>query len=216
MRLLNSEGPIKELSRRETGHRKSDDEWVWRKFMRKSQKHAEQLCRNQPDIVEKINESNRIEQEKERLRKEKVEAGEWDWHGESGEWFWTSKDPPKDEDSCCYLPLTAEEKKEVLEAEKRELEAMMEQRKKDKLEEKRKKDKERKEQMAKPIDPLPEQELCHYEKIMESIIEEREEAMARYNFFENLNNTKRDIGLYKEDKQSKKKDEGKKQDEMDK
>ena len=89
----------------------------------------------------------------------------------------------------------------MLEAEKRELEAMMEQRKKDKLEEKRKKDKERKEQMAKPIDPLSERELCQYEKIRESIIKEREEAMARYNFFENLNNTKRDIGLYKEDKQ---------------
>ena len=42
--------------------------------------------------------------------------------------------------------------------------------------------------------------------------------MARYNFFENLNNTKRDIGLYKEDKQSKKPEKEKNMnvDEMDK
>jgi hypothetical protein len=58
----------------------------------------------------------------------------------------------------------------------------MEHRKKEKLEEKRKKDKERKEKMAKPIDPLPERELCQYEKIRESIIKERAETMARYNF----------------------------------
>ena len=178
MRLLNSEGPMMEFSRRETGNKMPYEEWEWKTFMHKSQNHAEQLGRKQPDIVANTNESNRKEQEKDRLRKEKVKDGEWDQHGESGEWFWTCKDPPKDEDSCCYLPLTAEEKKEVLEAEKRELEAMMEQRKKDKLEEKRKKDKERKEQMAKPIDPLPERELCQYEKIRESIIKEREEAMA--------------------------------------
>ena len=49
-----------------------------------------------------------------------------------------------------------------------------------------------------PIDPLPERELCQYEKIRESIIKEREEAMAKSKFFEDLNNTKRGIGLYKE------------------
>ena len=99
MSLLNSEGSIMEFSRRETGHRKADEELEWKTFMGKSQKHAEQLGKKKPDIVEKINESNRIEQEKERLRQEKVKDGEWDWHGESGEWFWTGKDPPKDEDS---------------------------------------------------------------------------------------------------------------------
>ena len=35
---------------------------------------------------------------------------------------------------------------------------------------------------AKPIDPLPERELCQYEKIREDIIKER--------FFEELNKTK--------------------------
>jgi hypothetical protein len=69
----------------------------------------------------------------------------------------------------------------------------------------KKKERERKEKMAKPIDPLPERELCQYEKIRENIIKERKEAMARYNFFENLKDTKRDIGLYKEDNPKKNK-----------
>ena len=52
--------------------------------------------------------------------------------------------------------LTEEEKRDVLDAEKREMEAFNEQRKQEKLEAKRRKDRERKEKMAKPIDPLPE------------------------------------------------------------
>ena len=204
MRLLNSEGPLKDFSRRETGHhRKADEEWEWKRFMSKSQSHAEQLGRKQPDIVARINESSRIEKENERKQQEKVEAGIWDWHGESGEWFWTGSDPPKDEDSCYYQPLTEEEKKALLEHEKRLEEAIKEQRKREKLEEKKKQEMEKKEKMAQPIDPLPERELCQYEKIRENIIKEREEAMARYNFFQNLNETKRDIGLYQEDKKEK-------------
>ena len=40
--------------------------------------------------------------------------------------------------------------------------------------------------------------------------------MARYDFFENLNDTKRDIGLYKEDKQKTEKEKNMNVDEMDK
>ena len=50
--------------------------------------------------------------------------------------------------------------------------------------------------MEKPVDPLPEQQLCKYEKIREDIIRERREAMANCGFFENLHETKVDIGLY--------------------
>ena len=82
------------------------------------------------------------------------------------------------------------------------MEAFNEQRKQEKLEAKRRKDRERKEKMAKPIDPLPERELCQYEKIRENIIKEREEAMAKYNFFVNLNKTKKDIGFYKADERN--------------
>ena len=53
------------------------------------------------------------------------------------------------------------------------MEAIVEQRKGEK-------ERERKEKMAKPIDPPPEWELCQCEKIRENIIKEREEAMARY------------------------------------
>ena len=66
MRLLNSEGPMMEFSQRETGHRIADGEWEWKT----SQKHAEQLGK-QPDIVERKNESSRIEKEKERLKRGK-------------------------------------------------------------------------------------------------------------------------------------------------
>ena len=40
--------------------------------------------------------------------------------------------------------------------------------------------------MARPIDPLPERELCQYEKIREDIIQEREEALAKFCFYEDL------------------------------
>ena len=53
--------------------------------------------------------------------------------------------------------------------------------------------------MEKPVDGLPERQLCEYEKIREDIIRERREAMANCGFFENLHETKVDIGLYEKD-----------------
>ena len=49
--------------------------------------------------------------------------------------------------------------------------------------------------MATPLDPLPETELCPYEKLRESNIKEREEAMLESGFFEDLEKTKNEIGL---------------------
>ena len=46
--------------------------------------------------------------------------------------------------------------------------------------------------MKKPI-ILPVRELCQYEKIRESIIKERNEAMARCKFFEELNEAKKPL-----------------------
>ena len=51
------------------------------------------------------------------------------------------------------------------------------------------------EAMAIPLDSLPEQELCAYEKLREDNIRERETAMAKCNFFENLNEIKKTMGL---------------------
>ena len=41
--------------------------------------------------------------------------------------------------------------------------------------------------MEEPLPPLPEKELCEYEKQRERNIKEREEAMAASDFFEDLN-----------------------------
>ena len=52
----------------------------------------------------------------------------------------------------------------------------MEERNKSIKEKRKQKEIERKEAMATPISPLPEHELCPYEKIRENIIQERENA----------------------------------------
>ena len=55
---------------------------------------------------------------------------------------------------------------------------------------------------AKPMAPLPERELCQYEKIREDIIRERNEAMANFKFFEDLQKTKETIGFHTNNGQS--------------
>ena len=65
MQLLNSFGRLREFS-----NRKKDDITKWRTFLSKSPRHHEKLKRCQPDIVSKINESIRLEEESERQRKE--------------------------------------------------------------------------------------------------------------------------------------------------
>ena len=52
--------------------------------------------------------------------------------------------------------------------------------------------------MATPISPLPEHELCAYEKLRANIIQEREDAMRESGFFDDLMDMKKDIGLIKE------------------
>ena len=44
--------------------------------------------------------------------------------------------------------------------------------------------------------PRPERDVCCYEKLREDIIKEREEAMLKFNFYEELHQTKTDIGFY--------------------
>ena len=39
----------------------------------------------------------------------------------------------------------------------------------------------------------PNRELCRYEQIREDIIREREDAMAKINFYESLDKTKEDM-----------------------
>ena len=56
----------------------------------------------------------------------------------------------------------------------------------------------RKEALAVPLDPLPERELCAYERLRERNISEREKAMAVSGFFEDLDSFKSEIGLVKD------------------
>ena len=52
--------------------------------------------------------------------------------------------------------------------------------------------------MNTPLKPLPERELCKYEKIREEIIRERMEAMNKCNFFKELNEMKSKMGIMRE------------------
>ena len=73
----------------------------------------------------------------------------------------------------------------------------MEEKKNEAREKRRKKIIELKAAMKTPIDPLPVTEVSEYEKLRMSNIKEREEAMLASEFFEDLNDYKRNIGLSK-------------------
>ena len=70
-------------------------------------------------------------------------------------------------------------------------------RKEEQREQRRLRDRIRKESMNIPLDPLPERELCEYEKYREKNITERERIMAESGFFDDLIAFKKEIGLVK-------------------
>ena len=142
----------------------------------------------------------RIEKEKERQNIESQKMGEWLYSGESGEYYWTGDTEPEyvDQTYDNSSPPTKEDLEIARQAEEIEMAELMRQRKQDIKEKRQMKNEERKAAMEKPLTPLPKRELCEYEEIREDIIRGREEAMAQFQFFENLEKTKKDIGLYKE------------------
>ena len=149
-----------------------------------------------------MNNEARERKEKERKEKEaekiREKEGQWNYNGESGEYYWTGENEPEYGDTFALEPPTEEEKELFRETERREFEWFKEMRKM-KLKEKRmQKQMERKQKMETAMDPLPDRELCPYEKLREEIIKEREKAMADSGFFEDLINTKREIGLLKD------------------
>ena len=93
--------------------------------------------------------------------------------------------------------LTEQELLEVESQQEEHLEAMMEEQRMEAREKRRKRYQRQKEVMATPIDPLPEKELCEYEKLRNSNIREREKAMAESGFFDDLIDYKKKIGLLK-------------------
>ena len=201
MRLLNSVGRLRKFASREAGSksaRKRDEMVEWKRYIQTSEKHREILSKKQPDIVSRINENVRLEKEKERQDIESCKIGEWLYSGESGEYYWTGDTEPEyvDQTYDNPSPPTQEELEIVRQAEEREMAELMKQRKQDIKEKRQKKNEERRAAMEKPVTPLPKRELCQYEKIREEIIRERQEAMVQFQFFENLEKTKKDIGFY--------------------
>ena len=102
----------------------------------------------------------------------------------------------------CYI-LTKEEQNQGKQEEQREREAITNKIKEEQKEKRLLKKEEMKKSIARPIKPLPERELCQYEKIREYIIRERQGAMANFGFFEDLDKTKEALGLHANKSQKK-------------
>ena len=65
---------------------KDDGLSIWKKLCYKSQQHSAKLMQNQPNIVTRLNERNREENEKEIQRKEKEKAANGEWHCNGSIW----------------------------------------------------------------------------------------------------------------------------------
>ena len=89
-----------------------------------------------------------------------------------------------------------QQKKEIIKlAEQKEFEQYVEQQSKLQKEKRKQKLEERKAAMAIPLAPLPQRELCAYEKMREANIKERKDAMDANDFFESLRSMKADFGF---------------------
>ena len=88
-----------------------------------------------------------------------------------GEWYQTGEDePPENTDILTFAPLTKEEKKQAKEAEYLHFEWWAQERANERNEKRRQKYKECKQKIIIPIDPLPESDLCPYEKLRDNNI----------------------------------------------
>ena len=208
MKEFRDHGSLRNFSER--SKKNTDEIEDWKEFVQKGDSFKEIVESKKPDLIERLNKEIREEKEREREKKkneqdqkEKAEKkrkeGIWEYNGESGEYYWTGlNEPEKIMDTCIYKPLTEEEKKLSEEAEALHFKWWSEERAKERKEKRRQRYQEYKERMAIPIDPLPKTELCPYEQLRENNIKEREEAMRKCGFFRDLENTKKEIGLVKD------------------
>ena len=140
-------------------------------FKRRGITYSDFLDKAKPDIVERLNQE--IREKKERERKRKVEEkknekdGQWNYDGESGEYYWTGDTEQDHGETFVNSPPTEEEKQIQREAEQQEYDWFVEESANKQKEKRKQKDMENKKAMATPIDPLPERELCAYEKLRE-------------------------------------------------
>ena len=92
MRLLESEGRLQDFKRR--SHRNIEEMRDWENYMRKGKNYVDVLEVRKPDVVQRINEKNRDDEEKERAKREKANDEEWCYNGESGEYYWNGVGEP--------------------------------------------------------------------------------------------------------------------------
>ena len=128
MRLLESEGRLRDFKRR--SHRNIEEMRDWENYMRKGKNYVDVLEVRKPDVVQRINEKNRDDEEKERAKREKANDEEWCYNGESGEYYWNGVGEPEYGDNFECEGLTGEELRKFREEENMMYKAISEERKK--------------------------------------------------------------------------------------
>ena len=93
-------------------------------------------------------------------------------------------DPP-------FIQLSEQEELDLKLQEEKWLEAIIDEKKAQAKEKRRQKNEELKAAMNNPIAPIPAGELCEYEKLRISNIQERERAMAESGLFDDVNDYKK-------------------------
>ena len=199
MRLFREEGRLKDYEQRTKSNRNEEQDWT--SFIRKGKNYSEKLDECKPDVVAKINEEFRKQEdrmrEKEAERKKQIDedGGEWVYNAEFDDYHWVGEGDRKLHHDPVYEPLTSEELKDIRCQEEEFRLAEIEQEKKLAKERRKIKQDEIKAAMGTPIAPLPQKEKCEYEKLRDRNINERMKAMEKAGFFNDLNDYKKKIGL---------------------
>ena len=182
MRLFNAEGRLRQFSRRMKKNHKKEELLDWKMFWEKSAKHEQKLTKTQPDIVEKINQEIRIQNEKKRRNEKKLQDVYTSQHVINREAPVTECTCDYDVD-CPYCTEIVDREKGLLERfefskeddadEFKEYKEMKNKLRREKYQAKRNK-------AIVPIPSLPERELSEYEKIREERIKQLKKEWVEY------------------------------------
>ena len=199
MSLLRDKGRLISYKERVNPKGNEIDDWI--SYKKKGKKYLEKLDEMKPDIVAKINEQVRKEDEsrKEIEAKKKIQieedGGEWIYNAEFDDYQWVGEGDPQVNNDPVYEPLTTEQLAEIRRQEEELLQAEIEKERKLREERRRQKQDQLKKAMKTPIPPFPEKEMCEYEKLRERNINERKKVMQEAGFYDDLNGYKQEIGL---------------------
>ena len=224
MILFEKEGRLRKYSDRSgsgTGiqmRKNRDPMFEWKEYLDKGEDHRKKLERMNPDIVTKINEHMRLK--KEEMRRRRNELGNMSIRqltmGEK-EMIRLRIAQIKMEKQCeeKLSDKTQIENKQKVEYQIEDKQS--EEKQRDEIQSEKEKNAEKQcsaaeqsrtrdtfshkgvgktKKLDRTMDLLPNRVLCRYEQIREDNIREREDAMAKINFYESLDKTKEDIGLY--------------------